>query len=308
MQQEPIERGAPEHAALRTLHSPEFIAAWRALVQRVFGLREEDGCLRVRSLTGGTTLSYLPLLNYTDLGIDEAQQLARRCGTRPYLVRALDWQTAAAPGDAVTMRLVLAGHDRDSLWMHALGGKCRNQVRKAQRSQLVVRSGATPDLVDDFHALLARTLHRHGAPLLPRALLQQLACDFTCRFHVAYRAGVPVAAIVAIDDHDLVWVPWAAADPAAFASCPNHIVYWTAIEEAHAAGKTLFDFGRSPYGGSTHRFKQQWGAVDVRIALLSPRAAGLYDKYATAQRLWRRLPAAVVDRVGPWLCAYLPDY
>ena len=308
MPQDRIEPAAPVSAALRTLHSPEFVTAWRALVQRTFRVREEEGCVRVRGLLGGTTLSYLPLLNYSDLGIDAAHELARRCGARPYLVRALDWQTPAAPGDAVTMRLVLAGHDHESLWMRGLDGKCRNQVRKAQRSQLVVRSGATPDLVDDFHALLARTLHRHGAPVLPRALLQNLARDFACRFHVAYGGGAPVAAIVAITDHDLVWVPWAAADPASFTSCPNHIVYWTAIEEALAAGKALFDFGRSPYGGSTHRFKQQWGATDVRIALFSSSPAGVYDKYATAQRLWRKLPAAVVDRVGPWLCAYLPDY
>lgn len=54
MPQDRIEPAAP--AALRTLHSHEFIAAWRALVQRTFGVREEEGCVRVRGLRA----PYLP--------------------------------------------------------------------------------------------------------------------------------------------------------------------------------------------------------------------------------------------------------
>ena len=56
------------------------------------------------------------------------------------------------------------------------------------------------------------------------------------------------------------------------------------------------------------RFKQKLGAQPVPILWLSDQTGNLYSRYAAAQRLWRRLPAPVVDRVGPFLCRYLADY
>jgi hypothetical protein len=294
--------------APHVVHSADFVAAWREVVTRALRWRIEGECVRVPGLSGGTTLSYLPLLNYTDLAPAGARELARGCGERAYLVRALDWDAEAAPGEPVTLRLDLAGGDRDLVWQHRLDGKCRNQVRKAQRSGLELRCGSDDDLIGDFHALFARTLHRHGAPLLPRALFALLAQRLGARFYVAYRAARAVAALVALVDRDLVWVPWAASDPAALSTCPNHLTYWSVIEHAVGDGKQIFDFGRSPFGGATHRFKRQWGAREVTILQLSSQPANVYDRYASAQRWWRRLPGPVVDRLGPLLCHFLADY
>lgn len=307
---QPHEGPAPETSAtLRRPHGATFVAAWRDAVARALRLPVERGCIRVRGVLGGTTLSYLPFLNYTDLTPDVVPEFVRSLGGRPHHVRVLDpGLSAFAPGDPVTLRLDLEGRDTDTVWRHALDAKCRNQVRKAQRSDLALRRGAEPALIDDFHALLASTLHRHGAPLLPRALLRELAARLDASFCVAYAGGVPVAGLVAIADDDLVWVPWAASERDALALCPNHLIYWSTIEAAVAAGCRVFDFGRSPFDGATHRFKAQWGARPIGLRLLSSREGDVYAQYARAQQIWQALPRPVVDRLGPWLCRHLPDY
>ena len=70
----------------------------------------------------------------------------------------------------------------------------------------------------------------------------------------------------------------------------------------------LFDFGRSSVGDGTYRFKRRFGAVPTPVLWLSDKQADLYARYAMAQRLWRRCPDFVTDRLGPRLCRYLADY
>lgn len=306
----PHQGDAPQTSpTLRRPHGAAFVAAWRDAVARALRLPVERGCIRVRGVLGDVTLSYLPFLNYTDLTPDAVDGFIESLAGRAHHVRVLDpGLSAFAAGDPVTLRLDLADRDADAVWKHALDAKCRNQVRKAQRSGLVLRRGSEPALIDDFHALLASTLHRHGAPLLPKALLRELATRLGATFCVAYSGGAPVAGLVALTDDDLVWVPWAASERSALPMCPNHLIYWSTIEEAVAAGRRVFDFGRSPFEGATHRFKEQWGAQPVGLRLLSSRASDVYAQYARAQQIWQALPRPVVDLVGPWLCRHLPDY
>lgn len=295
--------------ALGTPHSPKFVADWRELVIDVFGWQRDDRCVRVPSLTGRPARSYLPLLNYTDLMPDEARQLAENIDNSDFLIRALAPRDASLhPGAPVTLRLNLAGRADQDVWKNSLNAKCRNQVRKSQRSGLTVRSGRERKLRDDFHALLARTMHHYGAPLLPRRLFDLLPEHIDVSYYVAYHQATPAAGIVAIPDDRLVWVPWAASNRSLRQLCPNHLVYWTAIRDAVGRKADLFDFGRSPYGGPTHRFKRQWGAQPIGLDILSSKRQNPYRKFRQAQAVWRALPRTLVDRIGPRLCKYLVDY
>ncbi len=294
--------------ALGAPHSRRFATAWRSLVTEVFGWRQEEAWVRVPALLGQPTLSYLPLLNYTDLSPAEARELAAATGSRPYQIRLLDPGREAKAGEPVVLRLDLGDLSADQLWRTRLGSKCRNQIRKADRSPIATRSGHDPSLIGDFYALLGRTLHRYGAPILPRALFDALPQALDVRYYVTYHDGRPIAALVAVADRHLVWVPWAASERPYLRFCPNHQAYWQAIRDGLESGKRLFDFGRSPHGGNTYRFKVQWGATAVAVAHLTSEPENVYRKYHLAQRLWRMAPRPVVDAVGPFLTRYLADY
>ncbi len=290
-------------------HSADFIAAWKALTTETFGWRTEGKFVRVRSLSGRLTLSYLPLLNYTDLDREAAASLAESAAGRHHQIRILDPdQQDLRDHDPVTLRLDLARRDPEDVWKGSLHSKCRNQVRKARKSPIITRAGRDAALIRDFCELLADTHHRYGMPMLPRKLFEEMPEHLTVTFYLADHDERPIAGLVAIQDRDLLWVPWAASDRAYLRFCPNHRIYWRAIRDALEREVRVFDFGRSPYGGSTYRFKTQWGAEPIALSVQSSAAADVYSRYHLAQRLWRSAPRALVDRVGPRLCKYLADF
>ncbi len=290
-------------------HSADFTAAWKALVTETFGWRTEGEFVRVPSLLGRPTLSYLPLLNYTDLDRETASSLAERAAGRQYQIRVLDPdQQNFRAHDPVTLRLGLANRGQEEVWKESLKSKCRNQVRKAQKSPITIRVGRDARLIHDFCDLLARTHHRYGMPMLPRKLFEGMPEHLTVTFYLADHQERPIAGLVAIQDQDLLWVPWAASERAYLRFCPNHRIYWRTIRDALERGVKVFDFGRSPHGGNTYRFKTQWGAGPIALSVQSSETANVYSRYQLAQRLWRSAPRALVDRVGPRLCKYLVDF
>jgi len=76
---------------------------------------------------------------------------------------------------------------------------------------------------------------------------------------------------------------------------------------------STFDFGRCTPGGGTHRFKLQWGGADVPLPWLQWSTRNVVatpspdrPAYKLAAAVWRRLPLAVTNRIGPMLARQLP--
>ena len=296
-------------AAMGTvLHSPRFVQAWRALLARLYGYTEAEGAMQVPGLLGGHTLVYLPLLNYSDLDLAQAQALRQRWAGKAYQIRVLDPSVQTfEPNDTVTMRLDIAGLSAQQVFQQRIHSKCRNQIRKAEKSGMTWTEGRDGRVVQDFYRVFASTMHRYGTPVFSRRLFEHLPQQVDARFLVAYWEGQPVAGLCLVTDGPIAWVPWAGSEHAHRSLCPNHLLYWNAIQKAVAGGQQVFDFGRSGYLGPTFVFKRDWGAQPVRIAILTHQTQDVYSKYALASTVWKRLPRLVVNRVGPFLCRHLPD-
>ncbi|HLQ23813.1 MAG TPA: hypothetical protein VK132_11435, partial [Gemmatimonadales bacterium] len=93
----------------------------------------------------------------------------------------------------------------------------------------------------------------------------------------------------------------------------NMLLYWSFMQRVVAAGGRIFNFGRCTPGGGTHRFKRQWGGVDVPLpwAQWSPnsvRATPSPDRpvFRVASAVWRRLPLGITNALGPALARVLP--
>lgn len=92
------------------------------------------------------------------------------------------------------------------------------------------------------------------------------------------------------------------------------LLYWSILEFACTSGYAVFDFGRSTEDSGPFRFKKQWGAVPQRLhwhywlreggelPQLNPSNA----KFAAAIAMWRHLPLAVANRLGPLIVRNLP--
>jgi len=310
--------------------------AWRRVFERAFGhecvylmARDAGGSVagvlplvEIRSLLFGRTLTSLPFLNYGGVLsasddaaralIDEAAALAtsRRC--RHVELRHVGRRFEHLPcrQHKVTMRLALA----EGLW-ERLDRKARNQVRKAQKSDLSVERGGA-ELLDAFYAVFARNMRDLGTPVYAKTFFAEVldACGDRARIIAVRLKDAPIAAGLTYRTGGMIEIPWASSIRDFNALCPNHLLYWHALETAIAEGAGVFDFGRSTPGEGTFKFKEQWGAEPVPLHWEYWLASGgeLPDqspknpKFHLAIEAWKRMPLWAANVVGPRLVRGIP--
>jgi FemAB-related protein (PEP-CTERM system-associated) len=263
--------------------------------------------------------------------VDEAARIARERGCRHVELRhiARRFDDLPVKSHKVTMRLDLTAGDQgnalkstnkpisqstNALW-EALDRKARNQVRKAQKSGLTVERGGI-ELVEDFYRVFARNMRDLGTPVYSRRLFEEVLRAFPDRAHliVVRKDAQAIAAGLTYRTRDLIEIPWASSIRDFNALCPNHLLYWHAIETAAAEGVRTFDFGRSTPGEGTYKFKEQWGAEPIALhwEYWLPAGASVPDqnpknpKYRAMIETWRRMPLWIANRIGPGIVKQIP--
>lgn len=202
----------------------------------------------------------------------------------------------------------------EDLWKTTFKAKLRSQVRRPTKEGMTARSGA--DQIDAFYAVFARNMRDLGTPVLPRLFFETLLDVFgsSVSFTGVYTAqGIPAAAACCLSWRNEVEVTWASSLRELNHLSPNMLLYAQLMEAAIGQGARVFNFGRCTPGSATHKFKLQWGGEDVPLPWpsWSPNGDGAApspDKplFRVATGVWRRLPMAVANRVGPLLSRHLP--
>jgi FemAB-related protein (PEP-CTERM system-associated) len=231
----------------------------------------------------------------------ELRHVARQCQALPFRQHKL------------RMAMPLAATP-EAHWT-ALDRKIRNQVRKAQKENLIVTAGGA-ELVGEFYAVFARNMRDLGTPVYPRSLFAETVAAFpdSATVHLVRREGQAIAAGFTVRFRDTVLNPWASSLREFRSLCPNVLLYWAMVEQAVRAGASVFDFGRSSPGGGTHQFKEQWGAkatpMHWEYVLLSraepPNQGPSNPKFERLIETWKRLPLPVANIVGPMIARQLP--
>ncbi len=279
--------------------------------------------VRVRSRLFGHYLVSMPFVNYGGpLGADDAVHALAQHAVSLGAVGGVDLvelrARRALPVDLavshrkITVLLDLPAGGGDAL-MARLKAKLRSQIRKPFKEGVEVRFG--PDQVDPFVDVFARHMRDLGTPVQPRSLFRALAEEFTddAWFGCAWYRGRPVACGCGFRWADEFEMTWASSLVAFNRLAPNMALYWAFMERASVQGAAVFNFGRCTPGSGTHRFKQQWGGRDEplywyqagtgsRQATPSPD----HGAFAWGPRLWRRLPLAVANALGPRIVRGIP--
>jgi FemAB-related protein (PEP-CTERM system-associated) len=278
--------------------------------------------VQIKSWLFGNSLTSLPFLNYGGVVADTMEaRLAlaeaareeaerRRCAHVELRHVERQFPTLPCKQHKVSMRLALG----PNLW-DGLDRKVRNQIRKAEKSGLVIERGGQ-ELVDDFYKVFARNMRDLGTPVYPRRLFDEVLATFPnqSQLHVIRLGARPIAAGFTYRTPSMVQLPWASSIREFNALCPNVLLYWDAIQFAHASGASTFDMGRSTPGEGTFKFKAQWGAEPVPLHWeyqLShegrlPNVSPANPKFQLAIALWQKLPLGVATRVGPMIVRAIP--
>jgi FemAB-related protein (PEP-CTERM system-associated) len=307
-------------------------AGWQRILSQVFRHRtyflyvERAGCIEgvlalahVKSLLFGNALVSLPFAVYGGAAADneeaaaaletEAQCLAQQLRVDYLELRNLssrhdDWPTQDL---YVTFRKEI--HPDSEANMLAIPRKQRAMVRKGIKHGLI---GEIDTGVDRFFKLFADNVHRHGTPALPKRYFEALQREFgsDCEIlTVTDSNGRPLSSVLSFYFRDEVLPYYAGDDEAARELAANDFKYWDLMQRACQRGLKVFDYGRSKQGTGTYSFKKNWGfeptplRYEYRLyrAREIPQNNPANPKYRAFIGLWRRLPIALANQLGPFI-------
>jgi len=313
-------------------------AGWQRVLQEAMGHRtwfyyvEQDGVIegvlplcQVRSRLFGHWLGALPFCVYggpvasngaAAVMLDQAADaLARELGVGHLEYRCMQPQHRDDPHWQVkplyaTFRKAISGNHDDNL--HAIPRKQRAMVRKGVKFGL---QGEVDQHVDRFYAAYASSVHRLGTPVFGRryfSLLKQVFGD-ACEVRVIIHQGAVVAGVLSFFFRDEVLPYYGGGTPAARALAGNDFMYWDLMRAAAARGCRRFDFGRSKVGTGAYDFKKNWGfapeplGYEYRLYAVPaiPENNPLNPKFRLFIGLWRRMPLALANALGPHVVKHL---
>jgi len=309
--------------------------AWRQVFAQAFGhepiylIARRGGAVAgvlplvyIKSFVFGRSLTSLPFLNYggvvadsTEAAgalLDAAAAAARDRGCSHIELRHVERRFPELPHKQhkVAMKLSL---ERD-MW-DRLDGKVRNQIRKARKSELTSEAGGV-ELLQDFYRVFARNMRDLGTPVYSRRFFEEVLRAFPdrTRIHLVRLQGNAVAAGITYRTGASIETPWASSIRDFNPLCPNHLLYWSIIEQAVAEECEAMDFGRSTPNEGTYKFKEQWGAKAVPLnweyrlmdGAALPNASPTNPKFQLAIKLWKKLPVSVATRLGPSIVRSIP--
>ncbi len=313
------------------------LLGWKRIIEKVFGheclyfaARGEDGHLagvlplvRVKSFLTGHYLVSMPFLNYGGpLGtsgavrmlVERAVETARSEGATLLELRSripLHLELAVSHRK-ITVLLELASGDAESLWRD-LKAKVRSQVRRPQKEGVSIRFGL--DQVEPFFNVYSHHMRDLGTPTQSRLLFETLAEVFPrdVWFGCAYLHDKPVAGGCGFRWGHEFELTWASSLRKYNPIAPNMLLYWSFLKRAAEEGLELFNFGRCTPDGGTHRFKRQWGGRDETLwwyyhasGKRSTTPSPDDGAYSWGPRVWRHLPVAVANALGPKIIRYIP--
>ena len=287
-------------------------------------LAERDGqivavlpLVEVKSRLFGHAMTSLPFAVYGGIAgsdaeavdaLDEAADaLSRKAGVQHLEYRNLterhpDWPRQEV---YVTFRKeILADEEANML---AIPRKQRAMVRKGIKNGLVCEIDSN---VDRFFALYSDNVLRHGTPALPKRFFETLMRVFgqDCEvMTITSPEGKLLSTVLTFYFRDEVLPYYAGDDLAARELAANDFKYWELMRRACARGYKIFDYGRSKIGTGPYSFKKNWGfeplplSYEYRLYKRDevPQNNPLNPKYRAFIAMWRRLPLAVANTIGP---------
>lgn len=201
------------------------------------------------------------------------------------------------------------GDGAEAYWK-GLDAKVRNQVRKAEKSEVTVAWGRE-DRLDDFYRVFCVNMRDLGSPTHAKAFFAAVLRHFPgASIGTAHRRGACIGGLFRILWKDELAIPWASTLRDERVHCPNNALYWEAIRYAFETGCSRVDFGRSTRGQGTWRFKTQWQArerplyryqFDGHGQLLERSWHVAQGKLGWTRNLWAKLPLTLANSLGPKL-------
>jgi len=199
----------------------------------------------------------------------------------------------------------------DEAQLTAIPRKQRAEVRKGLVNDLDIAVGRADEDRAAHYAVYAESVRNLGTPVFPRALFDAVLDAFGGEADIltVRHEGRPVASVLSLYHGGAVMPYWGGGTREARALRANDRMYFELMLHARRRGCERFDFGRSKTQSGAYHFKRNWGFEPEPLTYASWTAPGADKRDAdpTSARhalqiaLWRRLPLALANRLGPMI-------
>lgn len=189
--------------------------------------------------------------------------------------------------------------------------KQRAEVRKGLGGELTVTIGTAPADRAAHYAVYAESVRNLGTPVFPRALFDAVLDGFGDNADIltVWHGATPVSSVLSLYHKGAVMPYWGGGTWDARRLRANDRMYYELMLHARRRGCTTFDFGRSKTGSGPADFKKNWGFQGQPLAYASWTAPGAPPRDADPTsasnsakiELWKRLPLALANRIGPYI-------
>lgn len=199
----------------------------------------------------------------------------------------------------------------EEVWKTKVKSKTRNQVRKGEKNNYVVKIGKS-ELLDDFYNIISRAWLDLGTPTHSKKFYENIVSvfpnkdDYDANFLVLYLDEKPVSAACLINDSYSIHHPYAATLKEYNKLCMNNVLYWEIIKYGIEKKCEIFDLGRSKKNQGTEIYKLSWGAELVQLYYYYfNKKSHTNDEdgkfVQLAIKLWKKLPLSIATFLGPKL-------
>jgi len=199
--------------------------------------------------------------------------------------------------------------DNDEAELLAIPRKQRAEVRKGLERDLTITVGSGEDDRQAHYAVYAESVRNLGTPVFPRSLFGAVLDLFGKDADIlsVRHDGNPVASVLSLYHRGAVMPYWGGGTWDARRLRGNDRMYFELMRHARARGCSHFDFGRSKTGSGAYDFKRNWGFTPEPLTYATWTAPGCERrdadptsaKHSAQIAIWRRLPLALANRMGP---------
>lgn len=303
--------------------------AYHALMDDTGGVQALLPLVIGRTLTGKKAGASLPFINHLDIcardddarrqGLASLLALQEQYGLDYLELRFKEQRPPVAAGTRVlthhfTFELPLVGTEEELLALST--GSNRNHVRKVYRNDWFQVSFER-EYLPAFYQVYCRRMRELGSPAPHRRFFELFFQYLPENAHLltvldnATKQVVGGMLLVASPSDGTLYYPYGANLVAYNHQYLNNFMYWEAVRFGRRQGLKRLDLGRSQFDSGTYRYKAQWGATPKPLHYwLYDGGAGTAsppdkEKLGLLIELWKAMPQAVTDWVGPRLISHL---
>lgn len=219
-----------------------------------------------------------------------------------YEVRSFQKTTEHAISDKV-MNFIYLYKNVDDQFSN-FKSKLRSQIRKGYKNGLMIKIGGT-ELLNDFYRVYSVNMHSLGSPVLSKRFFENILEYYkngSVNIFCVYYEDMVIGTSMVLDYMGFSEVCWASTLRSYNKLSSNMLLYWEMIKHSIENGMKIFSFGRGSIGGSTYKFKMQWGTEVKQLYFnCSEKRKINYKKMRLLSNLWSKLPLSFANIFGPMI-------